>query len=295
MQQTNQNMSSLTKNQHNVPAFYLRQWRREGTDNVVCHDLHASRVFDVSPGNILARRYFYEENAESPDNRVENVLANMEGACSSYFEALNYLNISRVSYSNEKLCAEQVRNSLTNHVCEAIKTFAAYQYLRVPGAIDQKRYELTLSELNELQKDYLLNAGRFVDSGFNHVKNRFLSLKLLVLMSTGQNFITSDWPCFDMKDSDSSPLLGEEIGNSPEVVAYFPLNPRLGVVLYPENHAIHVGSHRMPEAHVIPAVDSIVRNQNTLVIQQAEKFVVANTTKDFVFKVAKKRKKSNGA
>ena len=295
MQQTNQKMAQLTKNQHNVPAFYLRQWMREGSENVVCHDLHESRVFDVSPENILASRYFYEEDAGAPDNRIENILANMEGACSSHFSALNDLNISCVSYSNEKLCTEQVRNLLTNNVCEAIKTFAAYQYLRVPGAIDQKRYELTPSELNELQKDYLLNAGRFVDSGVNYIKDRFLSLKLLVLMSTGQDFITSDWPCFDMKDSDSSPLLGEEIGNSSEVVAYFPLTPRLGVVLYPENHAIHVGSHLMPEAHVIPAVDSIVRNQNTLVIQQAERFVVANTTKDFVFKVAKKRKKSNNA
>lgn len=288
-------MSQLTKKQHNVPAFYLRQWVREGGVNVVCHDLQELRTFNVSPENILARRYFYEENAETPDNRIENILASMEGSCSAHFNSLNNLSIFPASYSNEDLYSNKVKSLLTNQACEAIKTLAAYQYLRVPGAIEQKRYELTPAELSQLQKNYLLNAGRFVDSGFNYFQERFLSLKLLVLMSTGQDFITSDWPCFDMKDSDSFPLLGEEIGINPEVVAYFPLTPRLGAVLYPENHAIHVGSNRMPEAHVIPCVDSIVRNQNTLVIQQAERFIVANREKDFIFKVAKKRKKSKNA
>jgi len=292
MQQANQQMSQLTKNQHYVPAFYLRQWIIKGSKNVACHDLQESKVFNILPEKILTRRYFYEENAGSPNNRIENILADMEGSCSSHFADLNNQNISSVSYANEDSCAKQFENLLNSSVCEAIKTLAAYQYLRVPGAMNQKKYELTPLELNKLQTDYLLNAGRFVASGFDYIKNRFLSLKLLVLMSTGQDFITSDSPCFDMKDSDYCPLLGEEIGRSPEVVAYFPLTPRLGVVLYPENHAVHVGSHRMPVAHVIPAVDSIVRNQNTLVIQQAERFVVANTEKNFVFKVASKRKKS---
>jgi hypothetical protein len=34
------------------------------------------------------------------------------------------------------------------------------------------------------------------------------------------------------------------------------------------------------------------RNQNTLVIQKAERFVVASKAEDFIFKVAAKRKKS---
>lgn len=286
-------MSQLTKNQHNVPAFYLRQWRKIGTENVVCHDLKDERSFEVSPDKILVERYFYEEERENPDNRIENILASMEGFCSQHFSILNSLSISPVRSTQEKAFINKVKNALSQDTCKAIKTFAAYQYLRIPGAIDQKRYELTTTVLTEAQKDHLLNAGRFVDSGFDYIKERFLSLKILVLMSTGQDFITSDWPCFDMKDSDSSPLLGEEIGKKPEVVAYYPLTPRLGVVFYPETHAIHVGSHRMPEAHVVACPDSTVRNHNTLVIQQADRFVVANSHKEFIFKVAKKRKKSN--
>jgi hypothetical protein len=61
-------MSRITKKQHNVPVFYLRQWVKEGSENVVCHDLHSSTAFDVSPEGILARRYYYEENEEAPDN-----------------------------------------------------------------------------------------------------------------------------------------------------------------------------------------------------------------------------------
>jgi hypothetical protein len=112
-------------------------------------------------------------------------------------------------------------------------------------------------------------------------------------MSTGQDFITSDWPCFDLKDSDFSPLLGQEIGESQEVIAYLPLNPRLSVILYPHDYATNIGSQSMSEAHVILCVDAMVRNQNTLVIQQADRFIVAVDRKDFVFKVSKKRKKSN--
>lgn len=284
-------MSQLTKNQHNVPAFYLRQWFKKGTEKVVCHNLENGSVFEVSPDNILARRYFYEEQRENPDNRVENILANMEGLCAQHFSILNSLTISPVSFTQESEFIDKVKNILLPDTCKSIKTFAAYQYLRIPGAIDQKRYELTTTALTEAQKDYLLNAGRFVDSGFDYIKDRFLSLKILVLMSTGQDFITSDWPCFDLKDSDSSPVLGEEIGENPEVVVYFPLTPRLGLVLYPESHAKHVGSHRMPEAHVIACPDSTVRNQNTLVIQQADRFLVANSRKDYIFQVAKKRRK----
>jgi hypothetical protein len=267
----------------------------QGTDKVFCHDLEDTKAFDVSPDGILARRYFYEEDSSAPDNRIENLLSKMEGQCSAYFKNLHSLPIEIVRPGNEQTSLKLLQQALSHETCTAIKTFAAYQYLRVPGAIDQKRYELETTSLSTEQKDYLLNAGRFVESGFSYVHNKFQSLKLLVMLSTGQDFITSDWPCFDLKDSDSSPLLGEEIGASPEVVAYLPLTPRLAVILYPSHHSHESGSHLTPPVHVIPCTDSNVRNQNTLVIQQADRYVVANQKKDFIFSVAKKRKKSKNA
>jgi hypothetical protein len=140
-------MSKLTKNQHNVPAFYLRQWANAETNNVVCHDLDNEISFETSPSNILARRYFYEENREVPDNRVEKILADMEGQVSIHFATLNNLTNSPVNNYNHSQFIRDLNGLLTKETCKAIKIFAAYQYLRVPGAIDQKRYELATTEL----------------------------------------------------------------------------------------------------------------------------------------------------
>ena len=288
-------MSTLTKRQHNVPAFYLRLWCASGTDSVTCHDLLEHKSFGVSPDGILARRYFYEEDPSVPDNRIEKLLSQMEGKCSAHFKLLHSLPIGKVAPGNEQILLTQTRQALTDATCEAIKTFAAYQYLRVPGAIEQKRYELGLTQSSVEQKIDPLNAGRFVESGITYIHDRFQALKLLVIVSTGQDFITSDWPCFDLKDSESSPFLGEEIGNNHEVVAYLPLTPRLAVVLYPEHHSPENGSYQTPSVHVISCTDSTVRNQNTLIIQQADRFVVADSEKGFIFTIANKRKKSRNA
>lgn len=285
-------MGNLTKRQHNVPAFYLRLWCAPGTDSVTCHDLKEHKAFDVNPDGILARRYFYEEDPSVPDNRVEKLLSQMEGQCSSHFQLLHSLSIVAIGPANEKYHLAKIRQAFSVATCEAIKTFAAYQYLRVPGAIEQKRYELGLSNLPVAQKNDPLNAGRFVDLGIPYIDDRFQALKLLILVSTGQNFITSDWPCFDLKDSEYSPILGEEIGKNPDVVAYLPLTPRLAAVMYPAHHLPECGSLHAPQVHITISPDSIVRNVNKLVIQQADRFLVADRASEFVFKIASKRKKS---
>lgn len=288
----NVSKSQLTKNQHFVPDFYLRLWEAENSKQVICHDIKDENIFLSSPRRILKKKYFYEEDLSTPDNRVEDILSKMEGACSVHFKSLKQLDINSAGFNKKEQCCRLVRNALTAEVSRAIKIFAAYQYLRVPGAIDQKRYELSADKLIQLRQDYLLNAGRFVESGFSHIKERFLSLKLMITMSTGQDLITSDWPCFDMKDSNNSPVLGEEVGINPDVIVYLPLTPRLGAILYPSNHIPQSGSHQAPDVIVRPVSGADARNQNTLVIQQAQRLVIANKQKDYIFKVAKKRKKN---
>lgn len=285
-------MSTLTKRQHNVPAFYLRLWCAPGTDSVTCHDLTERKSFGVSPDGILARRYYYEEDPSMPDNRVEKLLSQMEGECSAHFKLLRSLPIDKVGLGNEQDLLAKTRQALSGVTCEAIKTFAAYQYLRVPGAIEQKRQELGLLRSSVEQRNDPLNAGRFVDSGVTYIHDRFQALKLLVMVSAGQDFITSDWPCFDLKDSEFSPLLGEEIGLNPEVVAYLPLTPRLAVVLYPEQYSPENGSGQAPPLLVILCPDRVVRNQNALVIQKADRFVVADSEKRFIFTISDKRRRS---
>lgn len=204
-------MAHLIKNQHIVPNFYLTLWCAQGRHTVTCHDLKEQRAFPVSPATILRRRYFYEEDPATPDNRIENLLSQMEGQCSSHFQKLWQLPVRSVKPSNEKSLLDLVRRTLSDDTCMEIKTFAAFQYLRIPGAMEQKKYELQTSTLAVLQKDYLLNAGRFVETGFTYMRDKFQSLKLIVMLSTGQDFITSDWPCFDVKDADRSESRGHRV------------------------------------------------------------------------------------
>lgn len=286
----------LTKNQHFVPDFYLKLWEAEDTNKFVCHNIEdGSSYYYSSSKKALRKRYFYEEDISTPDNRVEDILSKMEGTCSVHLKSLNQLDINSAGFNKKEQCRRLVQNALTTEACKAIKIFAAYQYLRVPGAIDQKRYELSIDQLIQLRLDYLLNAGRFVESGFSYIKERFLSLKMIIAMSTEQDFITSDWPCFDTKYSNDSPVLGEEIGINPDVVVYLPLTLRLGAILYPSNHIPQSGSHEAPEVFVQAFSGANVRNLNSMVIQQAERFVIANKYKDFIFKVAKKRKKNQSS
>src|SRR5437870_1393790 len=100
--QVGESMASLTKRQHNVPAFYIRLWAIKTKDQVACHDLLTGKVFMSSPDGVLARRYFYEEDRDNPDNRIENLLATMEGECSGSFHKLNDIDLRKVIISNEK-------------------------------------------------------------------------------------------------------------------------------------------------------------------------------------------------
>jgi Protein of unknown function (DUF4238) len=279
----------ITKRQHQVPSFYLRQWARKGTQ-VACHDLQEERYFVTSAEAVLAQRYYYEEDANNPDNRVEKLLSRLEGEWATHFARLSDIDLDNATLQSAGATIQAVTSILTEDAATAIKSFAAYQYLRVPGALNQKRFELGALQPGNEELDQALNPGRFVESGYKYVKERFQGMKLLIQISTGQDFVTSDWPCFDAKESADAPILGEEIGKNAEVVAYVPLTPRIGAILFPSSHLPN--AHLMPTAHVVTATDAHVRNQNTLVIQQSERFVIARDQLSFIFKVAAKRKKS---
>ena len=276
-------MSELTRRQHSVPDFYLSQWANPN-GQVTCHDLSNDAVFACNPAKARVKSHSDEEDPAQPDNRVENILSAMEGVSAATFKK-----IATVANRDVAKLAAGLRSALTDADLDNLSQFAAYQYLRVPGAIDQKAYELQPSEVPEADRVHALNPGRFVESGYAYIKDRFKAMKILMLASPDREFITSDWPCFDMKDLPNSPLLGEEIGRNPEVVCYVPLAPKVGAVFFTANFS--AASSRVPRLVVTPTTDGVVKNQNTLVIQKAERFVVASREEPFIFKIAAKRKK----
>lgn len=279
-------MTHITKRQHYVPHFYPRQWSGP-TGHITCHDLHEANTFVCDPANALAQTYFYEEDASQPDNRIENVLASMEDVASTTFRKLFAPMPSPTADASAQ--ARALQRLTTDEDADNLSRFAAYQYMRVPGAVAQKAYELQPSEVPEFERTHALNPGRFTESGYDYVVGRFRTMRMMIFVSPGREFITSDWPCFDMKDSPDSPLLGEEIGRNPGVVCYLPLSPGYGSVFFPESFSARAS--RVPHISFTAPSDGVVKNQNTLVIQKAERFVVASRDEPFIFTIAGKRKK----
>lgn len=277
----------LTKKQHFVPSFYLRAWT--GDDGKLHrYDLKGSKWEMKAPGATFVEQYFYEEDAGSPDNRVENVLGRMESDCAPIFKKLNQTaskGLPSVSRALQKECDNDPS------IEGALKRFIVYQYLRVPGAMDRKRDEIEGTTLSDADKEFLLNPGRFVESGYDYVAPKFDSLKVLLSYSQGKSFLTSDWPCFDMKDSDDAPTLGEEIGSNTDVVMKMPIGPKLVALLYHRDKFYKDFQQQVPTILVVPCPGPDVNNMNALMVQQAERFIVSNTPFDFVAKLANTRKK----
>ena len=66
---------------------------------------------------------------------------------------------------------------ITNDDVDNLSQFAAYQYMRVPGAIDQKTSEVQPSEISESERAHALNPGRFVESGYIYVRDVAAALR----------------------------------------------------------------------------------------------------------------------
>lgn len=276
--------SQITRKQHFVPKFYLAQW--ENADHkVFVHDLADDTTEEKSPKSIFWEEYYYEEDPAAPDNRMEDSLGKLETEAAAVFKKLHSFH----DVDPNKI-AKRLKSRLTNDDIRIIRSFAAHQYFRVPGAIDHKRFELQPSDIPESVKAMELNPGRFVESGVAYLEDSFQKLVVLLLVSSGQDYITSDWPCFDMADSDDAPILGEDLGTKPGVIAYFPISRRIAALFFSKQHSVR--SSLLP-TEIIAKVqpDSEVLNQNTLIVQKAQRFVVARENSVEIFKVASTRKK----
>jgi Protein of unknown function (DUF4238) len=276
--------NQVTRKQHFVPRFYLAQWEN-AKRQVVVHDLADDTTEEKSPKSIFWEKYYYEEDLAAPDNRVEDILGKLETDTAVVFKKLRSFH----DVDPNKI-VRRLKSRLTNEDIQFIRRFAAHQYFRVPGAIDHKRFELQPSGIPESVKETELNPGRFVESGVAYLEGAFQKLMVLLLVSPGQDYITSDWPCFDMRDSDNAPVLGEDLGTKPGVVAYFPISRRIAAVFFSKQLSL-LSDLLGTELITTVQQDAEVLNQNTLIVQKAQRFVVAREKSPYIFKVASTRNK----
>ena len=281
-------MSQITVKQHFVPQFYLRQWADQN-DQLVWHNLFHEKARRAGIKSKLQQQFYYEDDSADPDNRVESHLSAMEADCAPTFQKLFHLARNFRSQPGQRMALFRLRSQVGATDLERIKRFAAFQYLRVPGAIETKQRELANTRLTAAQKAELLRPGVFTETGFSYIHRRFQTLKLSIALSIDQEFVTSDWPCFDMREDKYEPILGEEIGRNPGVALHFPLNPlMLASFVHP---SFSEAAARAPDLIVNVAGNAEVRNSNGITVEKADNLVAASAESPFVFVLARKRSK----
>ncbi|MDH4129999.1 MAG: DUF4238 domain-containing protein [Spirochaetota bacterium] len=288
----------MTKKQHYVPQFYLESWAIHKNNSLYRYDLEIKKSKLMSPKEILWENFYYEEDQDNPDNRIEKMLGDIENLAASIVKQINEITNKHKGWKNKDLLRKELENYLTEDRQKIIKDFAVYQYLRVPEAIEQKRYELQNSDIPNELKEYNLNPGRFTESGYSYIRNNFDNLKMLVFCSFESYFLTCDWPCFDMRDDKEEnldapffdPILGEEIGKKEDVFALFPLTPRVSILFIHKD--FNNNSIKIPNCSIHFSDCSDVKNRNEMIIKKAKKYVVSiEKNDDFIFETAKKRKR----
>ncbi len=279
---------NVTKNQHFVPEFYLRSWNVPGREAVFLYDLENESFSTPNPSSTLVRRYYYEHDRQNPDNWLENILNEMEDRVAPILkrinEVLQHCNLKKGQLERELGAILNLDNQ------RVLKEFAAYQYLRIPGAIEQKAYELAPAGIPVDVLEEKLKPANFVSTGYDYIRDGiFQKLGMLACYTLDYDLLTSDWPCFDFKDSKDAPHLGEELGRSKEVFLMFPLIPKMLLLLFPK--VAFPRSETMNKVALSRMTPGQARNTNTLIIQQANRWIIYNKKEDFIFKVARKRKR----
>ena len=282
--------SNITKKQHYVPAFYLRAWRVHGKEFAHFYDLETTKILSNKPETMFAENYFYEQNSRFPENYVEAILSEMESKTAPIFIKLDEILGRYPNYSQENSLRAELNRFMTIENRAHIKEFAAYQYLRTPGAMEQKYRELAPDSASKDQLVEQLKPANFVITGYDFLRERFFKkMGMALSYSFDYQYLTSDWPGFDFREGNFAPIMGVEIGAQRDVLMILPITPRALLTLFPLKY---LDPRFKNTAWVLGGMSQgQVKNVNTLIIQQARRWIVSNKQVDYIWKIASKRKK----
>ncbi len=166
-------MTTITKKQHYVPVFYLRAWNLPGKDVAHYYDLETGKVLLNKPETMLAQNYFYEQQSRFPENYIESILSNMESHVAPIFSELNEIIQNHPTRVHEDRLLGRLKEFLSMNNRDTFKEFAAYQYLRIPGAMEQKVRELYLLIWRQMSLPNNSNPLTLLKQGMILSKNGF--------------------------------------------------------------------------------------------------------------------------
>ena len=103
----------ITKRQHQVPQFYIKLWA-DSSSQIYLYDLKNQNYRLTGSKNILFDEFFYEEDSANPDNRIENILGEIETESAPILKGLNEITNKYTNYSQDKQLKKELRGTSLN-------------------------------------------------------------------------------------------------------------------------------------------------------------------------------------
>ena len=291
----------LTRRQHFVPRIYQRGWTQArwsadapaDQDALWAYDLQGRRAFKTCPNGVLAANWFYERDADAPDNEIETSFRKDEAEYATTMRFMDFAcsNALAIAREGAQESAAYVGRTFASYLqafpeyLTTLKRFAALCYVRVPAAMNLKRNELVrnlnsahLAEALTLPHKFLTFARE------STLIDRFNGLSVQLWITLDADFVTSDRPCFDVDTSVSGyhPLSGYAIGRRNDVIAMFPLSHRMLLLLIPTD--LHVFGQLTSQSPSIRVVGKdAVRRVNSMIVNFAERWIIAREREEAIF------------
>lgn len=238
-------MDNITKKQHYVPQFYLRQFVDE--DGLLhCYRKSDCKQFPAHTDDICFKKYGYEVKAPFGNNEfllpneIENMFRTLEGEFDSVLKnvvkkcMLNSSGTGLICLSHEKeILASMVANFIArnflavNYFVDANVTENLLQNNQEVKDIDKLLRELNMGDakpfLELAQKITFLNPSE--EGVTKYIIDELLTMNTTFFVSKEMNFVTSDCPVAYNCDAD-------EI-----FMARLPLNPQVTVIYSKSDNA----------------------------------------------------------
>ena len=235
------NLDNITKDQHYVPIFYLKQFA-DDNDLVYCYSKVTKKRFNAHPKNICYKKYCYEVKLSQPINGFEYLLPNATEKMFASFEGEYHSALQSIV----KKC--ELNSDGQSLICTAeekriLASMTANFILRNPYVVDKYPNEAEIDEIIENNEEInsinkmlielrLGDVRPFVnlvkkriffdpkqDGTANDIANDLMSMNLSFLLADNIEFITSDCPVGYNCDENNMKMA--RIPLSPKVMAVY--------------------------------------------------------------------------
>jgi len=268
--------NNITRRQHYISRFYLRQFALQRNNNfyIWCYDKSNGKIFNSNVRNIGLENWFYDKKFQG-ENVFEKALSILEGYFSGMYRIIQEKPISLLTKEEKQLIAELV-------YLQDIRTRKARdEFIRVNGmVVNNDDFQDYLQEdfPDRIIEDHLEDLKRIIQLSemfnlkvnnnkprFSDTLDRMMEFDLFLLKNdiriTGSAFYTSDHPICHYSMSEEK-----------DMKIIFPITPELCLMFTNDN-----GWESMHPSHNAIINKKFVQVTNERMVEKSYRFIFSKT------------------